>query len=90
MIVTKIVKTNKKVPSLLAGYPQPHTRLMIFTQLQKHIQMLSNMVPTCKPSTAATGALQDPPLNVTQVTLVAFEGRSDSDLQPKKKRSKKK
>jgi hypothetical protein len=24
MIVTKIVKTNKKVPSLLAGYPQPH------------------------------------------------------------------
>jgi hypothetical protein len=25
MIVTKIVKTNKKVPSLLAGYPQPHT-----------------------------------------------------------------
>ena len=24
MIVTKIVKTNKKVPSLLAGYPQAH------------------------------------------------------------------
>ena len=60
------------------------------TQLQKHIQMLSNMVPTCKPSTAATGALQDPPLNVTQVTLVAFEARSDSGLQPKKKRRKKK
>ena len=60
------------------------------TQLQEHIQMLSNMVPTCKPGTAATGALQDPPPNVTQLTLVAFEARGDSGLQPKKKRRKKK
>jgi hypothetical protein len=52
--------------------------------------MLSNMVPTCKPGTAATGALQDPPPNVTQVTLVAFEARGDLGLQPKKKRRKKK
>ena len=35
--------------------------------------MLSNMVQTCKPGKAATGALQGPPPVVTQVTLVAFE-----------------
>ena len=52
--------------------------------------MLSNMVQTCKPSTAATGALQGPPPIVTQSALVAFEARGDSGLQPKKKRRKKK
>ena len=52
--------------------------------------MLSNMVQTCKPGTAATGALQDPPPNVTQLTLVAFEASGDSGLQSKKKRRKQK
>ena len=52
--------------------------------------MLSKMLPSCKPGKAATGALQGPPPVVTQVTLVAFEARSDSGLQPKKKRRKKK
>ena len=52
--------------------------------------MLSKMVPTCKPGTSATGALQGPPPIVTQLTLVAFEARGDPGLQPKKKRRKKK
>ena len=59
-------------------------------QLQQQIEMLSNMVPTCKPATAATGMLQGPPPNVTQLTLVAFEATGDPGLQPKKKRRKKK
>ena len=58
--------------------------------LQEHNQMLSNMVQTCKPGTAATGALHGPPPIVTQLTLVAFKARGDSGLQPKKKRRKKK
>jgi hypothetical protein len=41
--------------------------------LQEHNQILSNMVQSCKPGKAATGALQGPPPVVTQVTLVAFE-----------------
>lgn len=52
--------------------------------------MLSNMVQRCKPGTAATCALQGPPLIVTRLTLVAFEARGDPGLQPKKKRRKKK
>ena len=59
------------------------------TQLQEHNQMLSNMVQTCKPGTAATGALQGPLPIVTQLTLVAFEAGDDSGLQSKRKMRKK-
>ena len=61
-------------------------------QLQQHNQMLCNMVPTCKPVTAATGTLQGPSPVVAQVTLVAFDPEKDVDpgMRPKKKRKKKK
>ena len=52
--------------------------------------MLSNMVQTCKPGKAATGALQGPPPIVTQLTLVAFEATGDPGLEPKKMSRKKK
>ena len=63
------------------------------TQLRQHIEMLSNMVPTCKPATAATGMLQGPSPIVKQVKLVAFDPKKDVDLgvqSNKKKRKKKK
>ena len=55
-------------------------------QLQEHNQMLSTMVPTCKPAIAATSTLQGPPPVVTQLTLVAFEAAGESGIQPKKKK----
>ena len=61
-------------------------------QLQQHNQMLCNMVPTCKPVTAATGTLQGPSPVVAQVTLVAFDPEKDVDLdmRPNKKKRRKK
>ena len=54
--------------------------------------MLCNMVPTCKPVTAATGTLQGPSPVVAQVTLVAFDPEKDVDLdmRPNKKKRRKK
>ena len=56
--------------------------------------MLSNMVQTCKPATAATGTLQGPSPVVAQVTLVAFDPEKDVDVdmpkQPNKKKRRKK
>ena len=60
------------------------------SQLQEQNQMLSNMVQTCKPATAATGTLQGPPLVVAQLTLVAFEPAGESDTQTQRKRKGKK
>jgi hypothetical protein len=61
-------------------------------QLQQHNQMLCNMVPTCKPVTAATGTLQGPSPVVAQVTLVAFDPEKDvdPDMRPNKKKRRKK
>ena len=57
-------------------------------QLREQNQMLSNMVQTCKPATAATGMLQAPLPVVTQLTFVAFEAAGESGIQPKQKKRK--
>ena len=63
-------------------------------QLRQQNEMLSNVVPTCKPATAATSMLQGPSAAAAQVTLVAFDPTQDVDVdlavKPKSKKRKKK